>query len=103
MNFVNLTPHDINIDGRVIPPSGMVARVLDKYVEQFNIDGIPAVIIENSEWGQLLPEIKNDTILLVSRAVAQVVKRRDVFFPFDFVRNREGEILECKKLARFSE
>lgn len=102
MNFVNLTPHDIKVNGRVFPPCGMVARVLDKEVDNFVLDGLPAVVIENGGQGQLLPEEKEDTILLVSRAVAHVVKRRDVFFPLDFVRNRKGEVLECKKLARYN-
>jgi len=101
MEYVNLTPHDINIDGRVIKQSGMVVRLVDNEVTTHMHDGIMHVILESDTNNIILPQKKDGTILLVSRAVASVVRREDVYFPFDLVRDRNGNIFECKKLARY--
>lgn len=101
MEFINLTPHTINVGGREIPPSGMVARVMDKETNTFNIEGIPVAVLKQNDNSLLLPNKKRGRALLVSRAVAQVARREDVFFPSNFVRDRNGTVLEAKRLARF--
>ena len=102
MKFINLTPHEITIQGRSFPPSGMVARVVDRELREIFLDGIPVTLFEGSSGDStLLPKKEEGVILIVSRAVAQVVRRDDVYFPTDFVRNSYGTVTECRRLAQF--
>ena len=99
---VNLTPHDINIfvEGQIITfePSGMIARASSSIEEIGRIGSIP---VFKTVLGEItgLPEPKENTIYLVSRAVAERVPDRagiDVFIPTESIRDGKGNIIGCK-------
>lgn len=121
--IVNLTPHEININGEIFPPSGQVARVEEKteIVRSISVDGIKVPIIKKI-FGKVqnLPEptccicgapackeghkynndhFAEETIFVVSLLVAQAVSRSDVLAIGETVRNDKGQVVGAKSLA----
>jgi len=104
MQFINLTPHSINIlnengDETVIEPSGIVARCQQTNQQRGEINGVP---IQQSVFGQVegLPEQKHDVGYIVSGLVlAQVPDRPDVFAPANPIRDENGRIIGCAGLS----
>lgn len=95
MEFVNLTPHALKLnDGRIFPPSGIIARVSVSYAA-FNEDSITKQV-----YGDIkdLPEPKNETIYIVSGLVLSALNgsREDVVAPAtghpEVMRNEAGQI-----------
>ena len=77
-NFINLCPHEIKLnDGRLFPPSGVVARVASSHSE-FDSDGVCSTV-----FGEILglPETHPETIYIVSALVAGRAGRADVVSP----------------------
>ena len=104
MNFVNLTPHALNIvqsDGSfyTLPPSGQVARVATTRTIVNEIDGIE---IYETQFGEVegLPERNSQDILIVSALVAQRANRADVYSPGELVRDESGKVIGCRGLTR---
>lgn len=104
MNFINLTPHAIQLnDGTVFPPSGETCSV-EQVTTEFDSDGIA-----ESGFGQLvLPEPRQGVTFIASMLVAQAASalgRRDVVAPAtrhaDTVRNEAGHIVSVPGLLRF--
>ena len=102
--IINCTPHEINIireDGNInIKPQEKPARVSTKRVVTGNINGIT---VNNVCFGEVenLPEEKEDTIIIVSRIVAEAVKRYrdDVVVVDETVRDEKGRVIGCKSFA----
>jgi len=109
--IVNLTPHEVNINGLVVPPSGMVARVAtiqrDAGTLVFGETTIPVV---HNTYGAVegLPEPEPGTAYLVSALVlsaleAQGIYRDDVFAPDTgpqgAIRGPDGQIRGVKRLV----
>ena len=95
MNYVNLTPHTINMnDGRAFEPSGTIARVSVNIKESSMGDGF-----YNQTYGEVegLPAPKHDTLYIVSGLVMGATTRMDVIAPAtshkDVVRNDKGHIV----------
>lgn len=96
MNFVNLTPHEINTnDGRIFKPMGLV-RVSAKFSQPDKLG------IITQEFGDLkgLPAPKENTKYIVSLLVLDVAKkigRTDCVAPAsghpETVRNEKGHIV----------
>lgn len=103
MNFVNLTPHVLNIvrqDGSVleIPATGTVARVETERELDVVIDGVE--IFETTLGAVIgLPQRTPDTIFIVSAQVAQRTGRSDVVSPGELVRNEAGQVVGCRGLT----
>lgn len=106
MQFINLTPHTVNIiaeDGSellAIYASGDLARVSAETVVAGNIDGIT---ITSTRYGEVqgLPEPQEGVAYIVSALVAQRVHgREDVFVPSESVRDSNGRIIGCRSLGR---
>ena len=100
-HFVNLTPHAINLnDGRVFPPSGVVARVSSTH-SPFDGDGV-ATLAFGDVVG--LPDKQDGVLLITSALVAQASKRDDVISPAsghpDCVRNDKGHIMSVPGFVR---
>lgn len=105
MNFVNLTPRTINIvndNGEIIrafPPSGQVARCAITQVPAGFADGI-ALIETTLGAVSGLPELRTDTIYIVSALVRQAIPdRAGIASPNDMVYDAAGNIVGCKNLA----
>jgi hypothetical protein len=86
MEFINLTPHDLNIAGLTVPPSGRVARVavLQEPVGRLEVQGRPIPVVSQT-YGEIegLPEPVPGVSYLVSNVVRTVlgIERPDVLAP----------------------
>lgn len=105
MKILNLTPDVLNIIndfGAVleIPASGKVARCTQ--TEKF-VGILPnAIPVTKQEFGEVegLPAPEPETILVVSRLVAEQVRDRvDVYVPGPLVCDDEGRVIGCKGLS----
>jgi hypothetical protein len=109
--IVNLTPHEVNINGLAVPPSGTVARVATVQTEAgtlvFSETTIPVV---HNTYGAVegLPDPEPGTVYLVSALVlsaleAQGIYRGDVFAPDTSpqgaVRGPDGQIKGVRRLV----
>lgn len=108
MNFVNLTPHELNIYNRDgehvtdIEPSGDTVRV---DVSRDVVDEIGDIPILETEYGEVdgLPEPEEGVVYIVSGFVKthpSVESREDVYSPGELVRDDEGNPIGCKGLNR---
>lgn len=105
MNFVNLTPHALNIieeDGNVytLPTSGQIARVAATRTVAYVMDGIE---IFETQFGEVegLPEPDYNNVYIVSALAAQRCRHRaDVYSPGELVRNDAGQVIGCRGLTR---
>ena len=103
MEFLNLTPHKLNIHNeRVlrfsIEPSGDVARVAVEYKLKGYIDGVP---IYEAEYGDVegLPDPQRGVLYIVSSLVkAAVPDREDVLSPGELIRDEDGRPIGCRGL-----
>jgi len=104
MQFINLTPHAITIEGIGTIESSGVARV--------NVTGFPRVSVAGVRvmknlFGNVsgLPAPKLGTVYIVSKLVVDAVSTRaglDVFAPDtgdDAIRNEKGHIVSVKGLV----
>ena len=107
MNFLNATPHaiDLIIDGEkiTIPPSGVVVRVAT--VREL-VDTIPLgeklvpVNVVKSGLTLDLPEFQEDVVVIVSRMVAEAhPERHDLVFPESLTRDNKGNVIGCNALG----
>ena len=112
VNIVNLTPHSVNYYAgdhvEVIKPSGLVARVvvykdIPNQVRYYldNEDGFNRIsITQNLEVMQKqvvnLPEIRSNTIYIVSTLVQLLHPRADLVSPDETVRDENGRIIGCR-------
>ena len=104
----NLTPHDVTIifnDGstRVIPSSG-VARAAQTSVDVAIVDGITICKMVFGDPVDL-PDPAADVHLIVSVITANAAKAAgritdDLLITADPVRDDDGKIIGCKRLAR---
>ncbi len=104
MEFINLTPHPINIvmeDGsvKIVPPSGTIARCRETVSVVGDLDGVPVI---KKSFGAIegLPDPSNEVIYITSALVATAAQRPDVVCPGDPVRDGNGQIIGCKSLCR---
>jgi len=95
INFVNLTPHTLNIhsNGNVtdIAPSGEIARVSTSYNHTNTVAGIN---VYSCVYGDIndLPEPQDNKIFVVSGVVKSAVpNREDVMSPGELIRDENGK------------
>jgi len=100
--LINLTPHPIVVVGeegeRIIPPSGMVLRLPERVEPAGEVEGIP-VVRKALDGASALPAMEEGVFYVVSLAVAQAARRPDFLVPDDFIRDGEGRIVGCRRLA----
>ena len=112
--FINLTPHAINIVGsdekivKTIEPSGRIARVKveSKIVGQVNGINIVKSTFGNVE-GITREEIvdSQNTAFIVSRMVKERINQEwkynnfMVVIPDDIVRDKDGKIIGCRRFS----
>jgi len=110
MNFVNLTPHTVNlVNGGnqlfSVPPSGHIARVA---TDQTVVGSVVGVDIVRTVFGDVdgLPASQPDTVYIVSTLVLQAlkangIKRDDVVAPdtspTSVIRDADGQIIGVKR------
>lgn len=102
--IVNLTPHDVCVNGVIILPSGIVARCKEDVIAIGNImyrgAEIPVIKKQFSDVYDL-PDAEPGTIYIVSLVVAQALSgiRTDVFAVGDTIRDAKGKVVGAKSLA----
>lgn len=108
----NLTSHDLVVYSGttpilVVPPNVNPARLVEHVSVGTSLGvgdlTIPTALVSYSDEVVGLPDPIPGTVLVVSRVLAAEVRRPDVFFPVDEVRDGEGRILGCRALAQFVE
>lgn len=105
MEFVNLTPHTINVerrDGRMVefPPSGTVARIS---MEARLCGDQGGIFLYRNVPGALpgLPDPVEGVWYITSFIVASAVCRPDVVSPGELIRGPDGQPIGCKGLQTF--
>lgn len=106
MNFINCTPHPINLldvaDNLVMAlPKGDVIPRLAQSTKI--VDVVSGVSITETQFGatQDLPEPNGENLYIVSRLVLSAnPNRNDLVVPNELVRDENGNIIGCKSLAR---
>ena len=108
MQYVNLTPHVVNVynDEEVVmslAPSGCVVRIDESVTPSVELDGIQFVDVSLGEVNGL-PEEEEDTVFVVSMSLLMGMKaagsnRQDCVYPFGQVRDDQGRIIGCRSLA----
>ena len=96
--FVNLTPHEVNIGDLDLPASGLVARVAVEHRETGQHAGVTLLVGSYGEVSNL-PEPVDGTLYIVSAAVRTALPgRKDLASPAHLVRDDEGRIIGCMAL-----
>jgi len=110
-NFLNLTPHTINLGaGYAIPPSGTVARVatVETHIDDLDV-GAGSIPVVTTQWGGIegIPaDVDPWTMVLVSGYVAAAIESgavcpvATVYVPDHFVRDSAGKIVGASALRR---
>ena len=99
MRLVNLTPHDIMIDGMgTVPVSGIVARI--KY-DMITFDALEGVVVYEQTKGVAvdLPPPQDDTYFIVSSIVRMAIGRYDLVSPTNMIRDEHKRIIGCHALV----
>ena len=104
MEFINLTPHKLNLvanDGSQvsIDPSGTVARVSSSMKPTTVINGIQ---VFQPSYGEVenIPAAEDGKVFIVSRMVKdRIPERTDVLVPGNPVRDEAGNIIGSKGLC----
>jgi len=106
--LINLTPHHlvvIDADHFVLAPSGQVARV-DQHAVDDTLLHVPGAVLPLAtvRYGTVsaLPSPQPGVLFVVSRAVAAEAARPDLVFPDLEIRDEQGRIVGCRRLARFA-
>jgi hypothetical protein len=101
MEFINLTPHQVSINGRLFPPPknrSQIARVEFTLMKVDCIEGVDLIAVAYSVV-RGLPEPQPDTIFIVSSMVrTEVPHRTDVASPRDQIKNEYNQIVGCRSL-----
>jgi len=105
MVLINLTPHPIVVVGdsgetlRVIPASGMIARLKTTTERCGSVDGVP---LSRTVFGEPegLPDPEDGTLYIVSQLIKSALPQRaDLVVPAEVVRDQAGNIIGCKSLG----
>jgi len=110
MEFINMTPHVINIikyDGEVmeIPPSGEVARIEVRRHQVGTINGIEIFETEYWDYRNYPPPYGHNKGYIVSRMFIEAMKEKawctdHLYAPGELVRNEEGIVIGCEGLSK---
>jgi hypothetical protein len=107
VTFRNLTPHRLVVVDAAgaalltLPPCPAPPRVDQEVVDEVVLP--TGVMVRGIRYGPVsgLPDPTPGVVLVVSRVVAREVERADLVFPDGEVRDAEGRIIGCRRLARF--
>lgn len=114
VKIYNFTPHVIRLiceHGEYEFPSEGVIRCSEKRIQKSTLDlrsvspyqaaEVPINEVFFTRNVQDLPPFRSDTILIVSRMVAQAYpERTDMVFPDEVLRDADGNIIACRSFAR---
>jgi len=101
--LLNCTPHDVTLIKPfgviTLQPTGICPRVQEDHLVISEVDGIPIVeTLVGEVYG--LPDFQEDTLLIVSRAVAEAaLGRSDLVYPSQLVRDDKGVVIGASRLT----
>ena len=108
IEFVNLTPHELNVqkeDGSflALPASGTVARVRTETEVVGRLAGVAITGQKFADEIDGVPPRKEGTYYVVSRLAAQALEEddrmEDILIPGPAIRDEQGKIVGCDGLA----
>jgi len=100
MKFVNLTPHNINLPGQTVKPTGFVARVNSVQQQVDNINGIPVLVTQLLQTMNL-PDPEQDICFIVPAVVRNhSPQRKDLLSPTKLIRDNDGKVVGCGAFER---
>jgi hypothetical protein len=105
MEIINLTPHEVVImdNNKEIILKLPKCPNPPRLSERREVVGIVNNTLINrvtfSVEGDYLPPQKEGTYYVVSRLIAEAIKREDLLIPDEAVRDEEGRIIGCKSFA----
>lgn len=111
MTIINLTPHPVTVDPGgtdeiTFPATGVFARIreLKGELSHITVDGRRVALQQVSYADEVegLAAPADGVLYLVSRVTAAAVTRPDLVFPYDEVRDEEGQIIGCRALGTFA-
>lgn len=107
VEFVNLTPHDINLiteQGTITFESAVEKEFTARCSEERSLEkDIKGVIINQKNFGEVanLLEPKENRYYLVSNMVISACPNRcDLIAPDEIVRNENGQIVGCRSFSK---
>lgn len=108
MKIINLTPHEVKLVDdkgavkKVFPESGKFIRLVENtsIIEKMEYDGvtIPYTRTTMGAADYLPPEVPG-VQYIVSRSVAEALRRNDLVFPNQILRNGSGNIVGCRSFG----
>jgi len=110
VELINLTPHDVVVfsgdDRVVIPRSGNILRLPEQISEMVTVwYGGKEIPVVTKALGvadaRALPKAEG-RYYIVSLPIAQAIPRDDFLVPDDPVRDGEGKVVGCRRLARLA-
>ena len=104
VNFVNLTPHSVNIlragaPNLIIPASGNVARVKSTSAKTGEVRKVDIIAISYGDVEDLPAPIPNTVYIVSSMVAARLQDRPDVMSPWELVRDDAGVVIGCRGLV----
>lgn len=104
VRFINLTPHQVTLVDEsgnikhVIPQSGTVLRLAEQIEPIGELDGIQ-IVRKRLAGLEQLPKPQAGVYYIVSLPIAQIARRPDFVVPDDLVRDSNGTVIGCRRLA----
>lgn len=102
MQFINMTPHPLNISGTHIPVGELPTPRLEVTREQLGELGGFSMVRSTMGAPTGLPEEQEGVVLIVSALVAEhpsVAHRGDLAYPGEAIRDENGRIVGAKGLC----
>lgn len=96
MQFINLTPHAVNVGATTFQPDGTVARVSEKSELIDRQDGIDLFAVRFGEVVGLPAPVDGVRFIVSTMVKAACPQRTDLCVPFGLIRNTEGQVVGCK-------
>lgn len=106
--IVNLTPHEIVMDLRpgrwTLPPSGIIARAIERVIDAAPIEGVPTTLVEY-DGIEGIPKPEDGRWYVVSLIAAEAAKQwgrttEDLLTPGQQIRDASGRVIGCASLQR---
>ncbi len=99
MTIINLTPHEIVLPDRTLPPDGRLPRCSEITSLVGTFEGIDLIVRSYGEVDHI-PEPEEGILYIVSMLVRLALPgRKDLASPGDLVRDKQGKIIGGKNLV----
>lgn len=95
MILINLTAHQIIVNGKTILPTGYVARAVTKSNQVGEVNGIPLVVTKVQDINNLPAPEENVFYIVTSMVREACPDRQDLISPTRLIRDQNNNIIGC--------